>query len=83
MKNKLALGLAVLILFMGYSPSYGSNQSIGYSTRTIKTKTGSKKVNVVTVDLNNKNLEVEVEVVTANNLVKGGEEYFFPGRSRG
>lgn len=64
--------LLILALLLANVPTFAVS-SIGHEVKTVQISSGSKKVNVVTVDLRDKNLVLEV--VKSQNIVGGAEPF--------
>lgn len=71
--RKRFLLLALLILITTFRTSYATPENISVATRIFNIDGLNKSVNVVTVDLNNP--DIELEVVTANDKVGGAESF--------
>lgn len=73
MKRILSAVLVLVLLFSYNSIGLSSSQPLGSSTRQMTVDGLGKTVNVVTVDLNNPN--VELGVVISNDVIGGNEDF--------
>lgn len=73
MKRKICMIVSLLIIFTTYNLVYASTDSVKDMTKVIKVDGIDKRVNIVTIDLDDEN--IALKVVTANDKVQGNESF--------
>lgn len=73
MKRLISIVLILILVLSISLPVLGASENVAVGLRTFNVNNLSKRVNVVTIDLNSP--DIKLDVVTANDKVQGSEDF--------